>query len=147
MNISFDLDDTIISTTRFSLEKRPFFAKLIRAERIRLGTIELFKALRARKHKIYIYTTSYRSVLKIKLMFLSHGIPVDFVVNQQMHEKKVKNKGKNVSKLPPAFDINIHIDDSTGVEMEGKEFGFKTIIISVSDTDWVNTILKKIDEF
>lgn len=80
-------------------------------------------------------------------MFLSHGIPVDFVVNQQMHEKKVRNKGKNMSKFPPAFDINIHIDDSAGVEMEGRKFGFKTIIIPVSDTDWINTILKKIDEF
>lgn len=147
MNISFDLDDTIISTNRFCLEKRSFFARVIRAERIRLGTIALFKALRARKHKIYIYTTSYRSTLKIKLMFLAHGIPVDFVINQKLHEKKVTNKGRNISKFPPEFGVDIHIDDSAGVEIEGKKFGFKTIIIAVGNTDWVNTILKKIDEF
>ncbi|WP_294313196.1 hypothetical protein [uncultured Chryseobacterium sp.] len=146
MKISFDLDDTIISNSRFSLEKRSFFAKMIRAERIRLGTIELFRALRDRKHKIYIYTTSYRNVFKIKLMFLSHGIPVDFVINQQLHEKKIRNRG-NISKFPPEFGIDVHIDDSTGVEIEGKKFGFKTIIIAVDNTDWVNTILKKIDEF
>jgi len=146
MKISFDLDDTIISANRFSLEKRSFLAKIIGAERIRLGTIALFKALRERKHKIYIYTTSYRSVLKIKLMFLSYGIPVDFIVNQQLHEKRVRKKGKNISKFPPEFGIDIHIDDSAGVEMEGKKFGFKTIVISINDTNWTNTILKKIDE-
>ncbi len=79
-------------------------------------------------------------------MFLAHGIPVDFVINQQMHEKKIRNKGKNISKFPPEFGIDVHIDDSAGVETEGKKFGFKTIIVSVSDKDWVNTVLKKIDD-
>lgn len=79
-------------------------------------------------------------------MFLSHGIPVDFVINQQLHEKNIRNRG-NISKFPPEFGIDVHIDDSTGVEIEGKKFGFKTIIIAVDNTDWVNTILKKIDEF
>ena len=80
-------------------------------------------------------------------MFLSYSIPVDFIINQQMHNKKVRKKGKNVSKFPPEFGIDIHIDDSAGVEMEGKKFGFKTIIISPDETDWTSIILKKIDEF
>lgn len=144
MRISFDLDDTIISTTKFSLEKESLWSKIIGAERIRLGTIRLFKELRAQNHKIYVYTTSYRSKVKTKLMFLSYGIPVGFVVNQQ--EKRVRKRGKNISKFPPEFDIDIHIDDSIGVEMEGMKFGFKTIIISVDDENWVNKILKKIEK-
>ncbi|WP_336718426.1 HAD family hydrolase [Chryseobacterium mucoviscidosis] len=147
MKISFDLDDTIISNNRFPLEKETFWAKIIGCERIRSGTVTLFKALRDRKHTIYIYTTSYRSTLKIKLMFLSYSIPVDFIINQQLHDRKVKKKGKNISKFPPEFGIDIHIDDSAGVEIEGKKFGFKTIIISPDEVDWSNIILKKIDEF
>lgn len=146
MKISFDLDDTIISATKFSLEKKSVWSKIINAERIRLGTIVLFKKLRAKNHKIYIYTTSYRTKIKIKFMFLSYGIPVDFVINQQLHDKRVRKKGKNISKFPPEFDIDIHIDDSIGVEMEGKNFGFKTIVVSVDDINWVNSILQKIDE-
>ncbi|MCX8531620.1 hypothetical protein [Chryseobacterium luquanense] len=146
MKISFDLDDTIISTTKFSLEKESLWSKIVRAERIRLGTIRLFKELRAQNNKIYVYTTSYRSKVKIKLMFLSYGIPVDFVVNQQLHDKRVRKRGKNISKFPPEFDIDIHIDDSIGVEMEGMKFGFKTIIVSMDDENWVNTILKKIEK-
>jgi FMN phosphatase YigB (HAD superfamily) len=146
MKISFDLDDTIISTTKFSLEKKSLWSKIVKAERIRLGTIVLFKKLRTENHKIYIYTTSYRSKIKIKLMFLSYGIPVDFVINQQLHDQRIRKKGKIISKFPPEFDIDVHVDDSLGVEMEGKKFGFKTIVVSVDDINWVNNILKKIDE-
>ncbi|MCQ4140751.1 hypothetical protein [Chryseobacterium sp. EO14] len=60
MKISFDLDDTIISNNRFPLEKETFWAKITGCERIRSGTVALFKALRDRKHTIYIYTTSFR---------------------------------------------------------------------------------------
>lgn len=144
MKISFDLDDTIISKTKFSLENESLIQKIIGAERIRLGTIKLFKELRTKGHKIFVYTTSYRSKAKIKLMFLSYGIPVDFVINQQLHTKRLKMKGKNISKFPPAFDIDIHVDDSVGVQMEGEKYGFKTIIISVSDENWVETVLEKI---
>ncbi|WP_228458085.1 hypothetical protein [Chryseobacterium schmidteae] len=77
MRISFDLDDTIISTVKFPLEKESFWSKIIGAERIRLGTIKLFKELRTQDHQIYVYTTSYRSKVKIKLMFLCYGIPVE----------------------------------------------------------------------
>ncbi len=80
-------------------------------------------------------------------MFLSYSIPVDFIINQQMHDRRMIRKGKNISKFPPEFGIDIHIDDSAGVEMEGKKFGFKTIIISPDEGDWSNIILKKIDEF
>ena len=145
MRISFDLDDTIISTVKFPLEKESFWSKIIRAERIRSGTIKLFKELRTQNHQIYVYTTSYRSKVKIKLMFLCYRIPVDFVINQYLHEKRVRKNGKSVSKFPPEFDIDIHIDDSLGVEMEGKKFGFKTIIVSANNENWVNEILEKID--
>ncbi len=146
MRISFDLDDTIISTSKFSLEKESVWSKIIKAERIRLGTVTLFKKLRSENHQIYIYTTSYRSKIKIKLMFLSYGIPVSFVINQQLHNKRVKKKGKNISKFPPEFNIDVHIDDSFGVEMEGQRFGFKTIIVSTNNINWVNFILKEINE-
>jgi hypothetical protein len=86
MKISFDLDDTIISNNRFPLEKETFGLKLSDA-RIRSGTVALFKALRDRKHTIYIYTTSYRSTLTIKLMFLSYSIAVDFIIKSCMTEK------------------------------------------------------------
>ena len=77
-------------------------------------------------------------------MFLSYGIPVDFVINQQLHEKKVIRSGKNISKFPPEFEIDYHVDDSIGVQMEGDKFGFKTIIVSVTDENWTDKVLRHI---
>ena len=77
MTISFDLDDTLIPGTKtFETEEQNSMQKLTGIERIRKGTIELFKELRSRGHKIYIYTTSFRPRLKAKLTFLSYGIPL-----------------------------------------------------------------------
>ncbi|MBO9699742.1 MAG: hypothetical protein J7604_05985 [Sporocytophaga sp.] len=84
MTISFDLDDTLIPGTKlFETEKRNIFQTLTGQEKIRLGTIALFKELRTRGHTICIYTTSLRSIAGIKLMFYSYGIPVDKIINQQ----------------------------------------------------------------
>ncbi|GGF15899.1 hypothetical protein [Flavobacterium limi] len=141
MIISFDLDDTLIAKNKFRLEKTNLFQQLFGIENIREGTIDLFKQIKKRNYKIYVYTTSHRSARRIKWTFCSYGIPVDFVINQQKHQKEIKKHNINCSKFPPMYNINIHIDDSVGVEMEGEKYGFKTIIISEKDEDWVQTIL------
>lgn len=143
MIISFDLDDTLISN-KFELEKTNFFQRLFGIESIRKGTIDLFKELKKQKHQIYIYTTSYRSESRIKWTFYSYGVSVDFVINQQKHKKRLRKTNVYSSKFPPAFNIDIHIDDSVGVEIEGRKYGFKTIIISETDHNFTQTILSKI---
>lgn len=144
MTISFDLDDTLIANNKFELEKTNFLQQLFSIEYIRKGTIDLFKELKKQNHKIYIYTTSYRSESRIKWTFYSYGISVDFVINQQKHQKKLRNTTIYCSKFPTIFNIDIHVDDSIGVEAEGQKYGFKTIIISETDENWTETILKKI---
>ncbi|WP_010249208.1 HAD family hydrolase [Myroides injenensis] len=145
MKISFDLDDTLISNSRFPLEKETLMTRIFGVERLRLGTLELLKTLRDRGYEVCVYTTSYRSKTKIKRMFWAYGFSVGTVVNQQLHESRLGSKAKRISKYPPEFGIDIHIDDSLGVQREGKQYGFNTIIVSIEDTDWVNTVLETID--
>lgn len=145
MKISFDLDDTIISKTRFALEKEPLLGKLIGAERIRFGTITLFKQLKAKGYKVGIYTTSFRSKAKIRRMFWLYGISVDYIINQQEHDKALREKKRDISKYPPIFGIDVHVDDSVGVEVEGKRHNFRTIIVSIDDKKWVDKILMEVD--
>lgn len=144
MIISFDLDDTLIAKNKFDLEKRNLFQKVFGLECIRAGTVNLFRKLRSEKHKIYIYTTSHRSTLRIKWTFYIYGVSVDNIINQQKHQRKIKKLNFNCSKFPPMFDIDIHIDDSEGVKMEGEKYGFRTIIITESDKNWTQTILNSI---
>lgn len=88
MILSFDLDDTLIANNKFKLEKTNFLQRILGIESLRKGTIGLFKELKKQNHKIYIYTTSYRSESRIKWTFYSYGIPVDFVINQQKTPKE-----------------------------------------------------------
>jgi phosphoserine phosphatase len=145
MIISFDLDDTLIPGTKsFETEDQNLLQKLTGIEKIRKGTIELFKELRSRGHSIYVYTTSFRPTLKAKLTFLSYGIPVDKVINQQCHDRELKENRTKCSKFPPAFGIDIHVDDSQGLKIEGAKFNFRTIILDEKDPAWADKILRTV---
>jgi hypothetical protein len=142
MKISFDLDDTLIPGQKvFPTEPQNLFQKLLGIEPIRKGAVQLIKQLRDEGHTICIYTTSFRKPLSIRTAFLTYGISVDQIINQSKHDAVLKDKKNVYSKYPPAFDIDIHIDDSAGVAMEGEQFNFKTIIIGENNPHWVSDIL------
>src|ERR1700760_3054133 len=92
MKISFDLDDTIVPGIKtFETEKRTLIQKLFGLESIRRGTIELFRELKKRNHTVGIYTTSFRTRLRIKLLFISNGFLPDFIINQKIHLRELKD--------------------------------------------------------
>ena len=67
MNISFDLDSTLIPNGKeFETENRNGIAKLLGIEEIRKGTRELISDLQKQGHDIHIYTTSFRTKRKIR---------------------------------------------------------------------------------
>jgi hypothetical protein len=143
MIISFDLDDTLIPASfKFKVERQNLFQRIFKIEKIRKGSLVLFNELKKKKIKIYIYTTSHRSKFRIKTTFLSYGLNVGKIINQQEHNKLVKIP---CSKYPPEFNIDIHIDDSVGVQKEGVKYNFKTIIISKENDYWFDEILLVID--
>ncbi|TFF29748.1 hypothetical protein [Mucilaginibacter psychrotolerans] len=146
MKISFDLDDTIIpGSKKFEVEQQTLLQRLLGMEPIRKGTVMLFKTLKQRGYTVGVYTTSHRSYSHIKLLFLLNGFPVDFVINQKQHSLKLSGSGIHCSKYPLAFNIDLHIDDSRGVEVEGQRYGFKTLIIEDQQLDWVSLVLNEVD--
>ena len=145
MNISFDLDSTLIPHgNEFEAEKRNFFATFLGIEPIRIGTSKLISDLQKEGHTIHIYTTSFRKTMSIRLMLFYYGIKVGKIINEYQNQRTLKKINKRVSKYPPAFGFDIHIDDSKGVEMEGEKLKFKTIIVKTNDKNWVETIQKEI---
>lgn len=145
MNISFDLDSTLISNgDKFETEKVWTIAKLFGVEKIRKGSSKLIKDLSDKGYKINIYTTSFRSKKQIRRTFKYHKIKIHRIVNQKENQLALSKIGVNSSKYPKAFGFDIHIDDSEGVGIESKKFAFKAIIISTEDKNWVNTIKKEI---
>jgi hypothetical protein len=145
MNISFDLDSTLIPNgEEFKTEKKGWFAVLLQIEKIRLGAPELIQQLQKEGHIICIYTTSFRSKFRIRKTLKYYGISVNKIINQLENQKVLKALNINSSKYPPAFNFDVHIDDLKGVGIEGERYGFRTIIIQPRDRDWTNTIFNNL---
>ena len=135
MRIAFDLDNTLISSNFPPEECRWLRRMFLLKERLRRGTKWLFRHLRSRGHRVWIYTTSCRSEKYISRLFHAHGLNLDGIVNLDRHNLKT----------PPAFGIDLLIDDSPGVEREGRTHGFSVIIVSPDNPDWAEKLLDAID--
>ncbi|MBC8084856.1 MAG: hypothetical protein H7Z21_16785 [Hymenobacter sp.] len=140
MRIAFDLDNTLIRCGYdFPSEKpqRRFLVKLLGNEPLREGIKELADYCHQRGWEMWVYTTSYRSAWRIRRLFWLHGIGLDGVVNQQRHDREVKAR---CTKHPPSFGIDLLIDDSAGVRMEGERHGFRVLVVAPEDARWAEKV-------
>ena len=144
MRISFDLDDTLIMST--NSERQGLFHRLAGLEKLRKGTIPLIKLLQRKNHKVFVYTTSYRKLTYIRWLFAFHGIWLNGVINQAKHDKIFRKSDKMYyTKYPPAFGIDLHIDDSEGVVIEGKKGAFSVLRIDSNEKNWAEKVLGEVN--
>lgn len=146
MRVSFDVDDTLVIHTAAALAERGWLPDFIHrwfCEPLRFGTCSLFRELRRQGCSIWIYTTSSRAPFSVRLWFLLHGVRVDGVINFERHVRDLTGHtfSRLPSKYPPAFGIDLHVDDSVGVRMEGEEHGFRVVVVSPDDPRWTEKIL------
>lgn len=150
MRVSFDLDDTLfVDPARFSTEKALRFPfRLIYKERLRLGTKALFKYLKGNGIEAWVYTTSFRSERYIRGLFGHYGIRLCEVVNGERHAREVqRDSGEALpSKYPGKYRIGLHIDDDISVKQNGDTYGFRVLIVGAEDGQWVEKIIKRIEE-
>jgi hypothetical protein len=148
MRISFDLDDTLICYRDGTpCEPRLWWPLrwLMKDEPLRRGARELAGELRRRGHELWIYTTSHRRPMWVRLWLRAHGIRVGGVVNGERHARCF-GECSSPSKRPHAFEIDLHVDDSRGVAMEGEAHGFNVCVIDPGDADWASKVLAAVDQ-
>ena len=144
MRISFDIDDTLVCNPAIPSEQHLNWWRRWRyPEPLRRGTHTLMTALVERHCTIWLYTSSCRCPRYLKAWFASLGIPIEGVVNQARHERLIGWRGP--SKYPPAFGIDLHVDDSLGVAMEGTDHRFAVLRIEPTDPAWVERVLETVD--
>lgn len=150
MRVSFDLDDTLfVDPEKFKTEKAPVFPfRFIYRERLRLGTVGLFRYLREHDIEAWVYTTSYRSERYIRGLFLCYGIRFCEVVNGARHAKEVQRNSHEglPSKYPSKYRIDLHIDDDISVRQNGDTYGFRVLIVGEDDDMWTEKIISKIEQ-
>ncbi len=146
LRVAFDLDDTLLLTGSVAgaeVEAGPALARWLLRGPLRPRTVPLLRSLRASGHDLWIYTTSYRGALRIRLAFASAGIRLGGIVNQRRQEREMGShsaEGRRCSKYPPAFGVDLLVDDSLGVEAEGREYGFSVCRVAPDDRYWLHTV-------
>ena len=147
MRIAFDLDSTLIPYAEEFPAQKSLPAPLAWwfKESLRQGSVPLLRDLRKQGCEIWIYTTSGRDAVYLRIWFLLLGVWVGGVVNYHRHEALLrKNRCPKISKYPPAFGIDLLIDDSDGVREEGQQNGFDVLLIHPSDLNWIQTVQKAV---
>jgi hypothetical protein len=150
MRIAFDLDDTLIpGRIPFDVEPLPgsWIRRLFCTESLRLGTVSLFNGLWQQGYDVWVYTTSFRSSVHIWLLFRAYGTRVGGIINEHRHRKRMTRLGdsyKCCTKYPPAFGIDVLVDDCEGVLRESRHFSFEMIRVSPDDPTWTTVVLEYI---
>jgi len=141
VRISFDIDDTLICSQDDAPREPNRVPRLLRPwfrESLRAGARDLMRGLAAEGHEIWVYTTSLRDPARLKLWFRLYGIPIRRVINDAEHDRIMARLGftDRPSKYPSHFNIDLHVDDSEGVALEGRRHGFAVVVVSPTDPDW-----------
>lgn len=144
MKIAFDLDDTLIlSNSNLPVESPRFslVSNLLNIEKLRAGTRQIFNFCQQQGWETWIYTTSYRKRGYIWFLFWLYGIRLNGIINQSIHDKKVQ---VSCSKHPPSFGLDVVIDDSAGILIEGERFAFEALWIKPENLHWVDELKRRL---
>jgi hypothetical protein len=148
MRIAFDLDDTLIPCEfSFPLERPPRLARLLGVEPLRLGAASLLRRLRQAGCSVWVYTTSLRAPLSVRVQFAAYGVWLGGVVNQDGHVRRLRRSSpgpQEVSKYPPAFGVDLLVDNSEGVLLEGRRHGFRVLHVRPDDESWADAVLRAV---
>jgi hypothetical protein len=117
-------------------EQLGWLARTISPEDLRAGAPRLLRALRARRHEVWIYTTSLRSAARLRLWFAASGVRLDGIVTHARHRTHLADRWNVCSKYPPAFGIDLLVDDAAGLAIEGGRCGLRVLIVEENDASW-----------
>lgn len=151
MRISFDLDDTLICYQP-GVPCESGLSWLWRCvagdEPLRHGARSLLRRLRRRGWEVWVYTTSHRNPFAVRLWLWCHGVRVGRVINQDVHNRYLRRTPNDYppSKHPGAFGIDLHVDDSVGVRMEGEQHGFRVVVVAPDDGAWAEVVWSAAEE-
>lgn len=140
MRVAFDWDDTLVPTTRAfpALEPRGHLARALRAEPLRAGAVDLWRWLRAGDHEVWVYTFSPRWPASIRRTLWCHGLAPADVVNGPRHRAALADRPAlaHLTKYPPAWEIDLLVEDSAVVAAEGAALGFDVVLTLPDDPHW-----------
>jgi len=153
VRIAFDLDDTLVRCGKRFPTRAPSGAKrVLCSELLRRGAGELLRELKSAGHEIGVYTSSDRSRARVWLNFWSYGVSLGHVVNKTVHDAwwnsldaQRRAQLAPCLKFPPAFGIDLLVDDSEAVASRGDALGYEVVLVDPDDDNWCARVLRAVD--
>lgn len=153
VRISFDLDDTLVVCGRPLPTVAPTGIKrTLCSEPLRVGAAALLRELVCAGHEVGVYTSSDRSRARVWLNFWTYGVVLGHVVNKTVHdrwwrslERKRRAELAPCVKYPPAFGIDLLVDDSESVALRGRALGYRVVIVEAGDPEWCLKVMDAVN--
>jgi hypothetical protein len=153
VRISFDLDDTLVPCGRPMATVAPASIKrALCSEPLRAGAPKLLRELVAAGHEVGVYTSSDRARARVRLDFWTYGVALGHVVNKTVHDRWWRSLDRRrraelapCVKFPPAFGIDLLVDDSEAIALRGRVLGFEVVVVDPGDPDWRAKVLQAVD--
>lgn len=150
MRVSFDLDEVLFVSPETHKTEPPLRFPLNRIfkERLRLGTPDLVRSLQDMGYEVWVYTSSFRSIRYIEMLFFFYGVRFDDIINGTRHLREVQRDRKEIlpQKLPNRYRISLHIDDESIVCSMGRQYGYNTYQLEAEDDNWKEKIIERAEE-
>jgi hypothetical protein len=148
VRVAFDLDDTLVPTTVSfggGVDAVPFPWHFASREPLRHGGRELLRRI-AQDHELWIYTTSLRHPLRVRLWLRGFGVRVAGVINSDLHRRRVHGTAYHAfSKASALFGIDLLVDDAPGVAEECRMQGVRCITVRPAESDWAARIARELE--
>ncbi len=146
--LAFELDDTLIPSSPDMFDTEPprnWWRRWFVQEHLRVGSNRLLSTLSG-ICELWVYTTSMRGSMYVRFLLGAYGGRIRGVVNGDRHMRWLKKQPRHLRcpQYPPAYDIDLIVDDSEGVAVEGRQLGYQVLLIRPDDLDWTSKILKAV---
>ena len=150
MRISFDLDEVLFVNpdTHETEPALPGLLSRIFPERLRKGTPELIHELQRLGYEVWVYTSSFRSVRYIRMLFRFYGVHFDGIINGHRHIREVQRHSRITlpQKMPGRYKISLHVDDEDVICTSARQYGFRAYQLNAQDDDWKEKIIQRAAE-
>ncbi|UZR96779.1 hypothetical protein [Chondrinema litorale] len=153
MRIAIDLDGTLVrGNYPFPLEKvaQEYEDIFLSRECLRAGICELYSYIKESNYEFWIYTFSFRKIEEIECLFKKYNVQLDGIINYMIHKGRISEidleELRWIQKYPPAFGIDLLVDDLEEVKLDGDRLKFEVLLLKEKDLHWVEKVIDKLNE-
>ncbi len=148
--VVMDLDEVVLAAPGDTqVEKAlPFPMNLSYRRRLRLGVPALFSFFKGRGYDIWVYSSKYYSLNRIKRLFLLHGVTIDGIVTGVKRGKlhRGRDREKIHELIANQYPRTVNIDGNSVVFIDSRTKMFEEYTLSGAPENWSREVMDAFEQ-